>query len=481
MMLTTDGVYKSIALPPRVLENGLNSEIPKPGLGHSYTKLSNGSSEIEMDTIVEVEDLSVDGRPVLSSEDSGDWSSSSSVPELASISEPTRHPRRHKRRPLGGEHRRRRGSNRQSSFQEFRSDVQHAATETYLISRLTLTLLRYLGIGTRWIGMFIRLALYALFLMPGFIQVGFFYYFSKSVHRSIIYGDQPRNRLDLYLPPESDKPKPVVIFVTGGAWIIGYKAWGSLLGQQLLERNVIVVCIDYRNFPQGCVSDMISDITTGIGYVVQNIASYGGDTDRLYLAGQSAGAHLAACALIMQAEKEYFEDPTKIVWRASQLRAYLALSGGFNLLKLVEHFHQRGLYRSLFLSVMEGEASLPLFSPEIMVMNPSFRPAVPLLPPITLFHGMADFSIPYEASVTFGEALQLVGAKVSTILYPDKTHTDLFLQDPMRGGKDKLLGDILSIVFADDEEAKAEDAVTMMRRRLVPEILLQLGRKVSPF
>jgi hypothetical protein len=30
----------------------------------------------------------------------------------------------------------------------------------------------------------------------------------------------------------------------------------------------------------------------------------------------------------MQAKKEYFEDPTKIVWRASQLRGYLALSGG---------------------------------------------------------------------------------------------------------------------------------------------------------
>jgi hypothetical protein len=159
MMLTTDGVYKSIALPPRVLENGLNSEIPKPGLGHSYTKLSNGSSEIEMDTIVEVEDLSVDGRPVLSSEESGDWSSSSSVPELASISEPTRHPHRHKRHPLGGEHRRRRGSNRQNSFQEFRSDVQHAATETYLISRLTLTLLRYLGCG-----LFSSMFLFAAFL-----------------------------------------------------------------------------------------------------------------------------------------------------------------------------------------------------------------------------------------------------------------------------------------------------------------------------
>jgi prenylcysteine alpha-carboxyl methylesterase len=46
---------------------------------------------------------------------------------------------------------------------------------------------------------------------------------------------------------------------------------------------------------------------------------------------------------------------------------------------------------------MEGEESLPLFSPEIMVMDPSFRQAVPLLPPITLFHGTADYSIPYEA------------------------------------------------------------------------------------
>jgi hypothetical protein len=31
-------------------------------------------------------------------------------------------------------------------------------------------------------------------------------------------------------------------------------------------------------------------------------------------------------------------------------------------------------------------------------------------------------------SVTFGEALRSVGAKVTTVLYPDKTHTDLFLQ-----------------------------------------------------
>ena len=60
-----------------------------------------------------------------------------------------------------------------------------------------------------------------MLLMPGFLQVAYYYYFTSNVKRSIVYGDQPRNRLDLYLPADIDKPKPVLIFVTGGAWIIG--------------------------------------------------------------------------------------------------------------------------------------------------------------------------------------------------------------------------------------------------------------------
>jgi hypothetical protein len=47
--------------------------------------------------------------------------------------------------------------------------------------------------------------------------------------------------------------------------------------------------------------------------------------------------------------------------------------------------------------IMEGEESLPLYSPECIARSPSFRDAVHLLPPITLFHGQADYSIPYAA------------------------------------------------------------------------------------
>lgn len=389
----------------------------------------------------------------------------------------------HRRRTFSGPSKFGKGSPlRQGSLKEFTQDVRHAATETFMITRLALTLLKLLGVGTRWIGKFIRLGLYAACLMIGFLQVGYFYYFDPRVHRSIIYGNQPRNRFDLYLPPNTDKPRPVVIFVTGGAWVIGYKAWGSLLALKFLDRNIIVACIDYRNFPQGSISDMISDVTTGIGYVFRNLESYGGDPNMVYLAGQSAGAHLAACALLMQAEKEITQDPADLVWRSSQINACMAISGGYNLTKLSEHFHKRGLYKQIFFSMMEGEKSLPKFSPEYMVLTPAFRRAVPLLPPITLYHGTADYSIPHVSSVAFAVALRLVGARVNTVFYPDKTHTDLFLQDPMRGGKDELLADMISLIHENDEEARAEGVKEAhCCQRLVPEFLLQLARLVSPF
>ncbi|EOY20499.1 Alpha/beta-Hydrolases superfamily protein [Theobroma cacao] len=81
-------------------------------------------------------------------------------------------------------------------------------------------------------------------------------------------------------------------------------AWGSLLGLQLAERDIIVACVDYRNFPQGTISDMVKDVSQGISFVCNIIGEYGGDPNRIYLMGQSAGAHVSACVLLEQAIRE---------------------------------------------------------------------------------------------------------------------------------------------------------------------------------
>ncbi|RLN11529.1 putative isoprenylcysteine alpha-carbonyl methylesterase ICMEL1 [Panicum miliaceum] len=356
----------------------------------------------------------------------------------------------------------------------FRREVGRAAAETFLLTRLTLILLRYLGIGYRWIQQFLALCCYTFLLMPGFIQVVYYYFFSSQVHRSVVYGDQPRNRLDLYIPTSMTGLKPVVAFVTGGAWIIGYKGWGALLGRRLAERGIIVACIDYRNFPQGTIGDMVEDASQGISFVCNSIASYGGDPNRIYLVGQSAGAHIAACALLNQAIRECGEGDTSS-WSVSQIKAYFGISGGYNLLNLVDHFHRRGLYRSIFLSIMEGEESLQKFSPQMMIKESSARSAVSLLPHIILFHGTSDCSIPSAESQAFADALQQHGAKADLFLYEGKTHTDLFLQDPLRGGRDKMLEEIASVIHSEDPGVSADHLAVPVARRLVPEFMLKLA------
>ncbi|XP_071716427.1 isoprenylcysteine alpha-carbonyl methylesterase ICME-like [Rutidosis leptorrhynchoides] len=347
-----------------------------------------------------------------------------------------------------------------------------------LITRAGSKVVALIGSGYRLITGFISLQCYAILIMPGVLQVAYYYYFSSQIRRDIVFGDQPRNKLDIFLP-KNDVPKPVIAFITGGAWVIGYKAWGSLLGRHLSEAGIIVACIDYRNYPKATMSEMVQDASRGISFVCNNISEYGGDPNRIYLMGQSAGAHIAACALVEQAIKE--SVPTQSTsWSVSQIKAYLGLSGGYNMFKLADHLTTRGPYKSLFFSIMEGEQSMSKFSPEITVQDPHNKNAVSLLPPVILFHGTADYSIPTDCSKTFVDALQRVGVKAELMLYEGKTHTDVFVQDPMRG-EDKLFDDLVKIIHAGDEEALAKLAKAPPRRRLVPEFMLKLAARISPF
>ncbi|KAK1416176.1 hypothetical protein QVD17_31965 [Tagetes erecta] len=339
----------------------------------------------------------------------------------------------------------------------------------------------YIRSGYKLITGFLSLQCYSFLIMPGVLQVAYYYYFSTQIRRDIVFGDQPRNKLDIYLPKSDGKngPKPVIAFITGGAWVIGYKAWGSLLGRHLSGTDVIVACIDYRNYPKATISEMVQDASRGISFVCNNITEYGGDPNRIYLMGQSAGAHIAACALVEQAIKE--SDATQsTTWSVSQIKAYFGLSGGYNMLNLADHLNTRGPYKSLFMRIMEGEESLSKYSPEIVVQDPNNKNAVALLPPVTLFHGTADYSIPADCSKTFADSLQRLGVTTELKLYEGKTHTDVFVQDPMRGD-DKLFDDLVAIIHAGDEEALARQARAPPRRRLVPEFMLKLAGKVSPF
>ena len=89
---------------------------------------------------------------------------------------------------------------------------------------------------------------------------------------------------------------------SGGAWMIGYKGWSGFMGMCMAQLGVIVVSPDYRNYPQGTISDMEQDISTAIQWTFDNIEKYGGDITRIFLCGQSAGSHISTLTLLNRAK-----------------------------------------------------------------------------------------------------------------------------------------------------------------------------------
>jgi acetyl esterase/lipase len=175
--------------------------------------------------------------------------------------------------------------------------------------------------------MFAQLIGYATILAPAWYWMGRHYFTSPFIHRDIKYGPSHRNDLDIYVPNRKGRELvrderhkyPVVVFFTGGAWVIGYKAWMAFAGFALCRMGVLCVTPDYRNHPQGCIDDMLVDVNTAMEWVVAHVEEWGGDINRIYLVGQSAGAHLSALAMLVNAKQyahtTYSKDDCDTVMR----------------------------------------------------------------------------------------------------------------------------------------------------------------------
>ena len=123
------------------------------------------------------------------------------------------------------------------------------------IPRLTYRLFRaVLWTGPTWFLRLLRLILFGILLTPVWIRIGWFYVTSPNIRRNVRYGSRARNFLDIFFPDQvlGGRRCPVVVLISGCAWIIGYKAWGVFVARILMEYGLICVLVDYRNFPQVC-------------------------------------------------------------------------------------------------------------------------------------------------------------------------------------------------------------------------------------
>ncbi len=108
-----------------------------------------------------------------------------------------------------------------------------------------------------------------------------------------------RQVLDIYTPEAAAKEKlPVMFWIHGGGWQVGDKSDVALKPKVLTEREFVFVSTNYRLLPDVTMDVLIRDVAKSLGWVHRNIAKYGGDPQRIFVGGHSAGAQLAALICI---------------------------------------------------------------------------------------------------------------------------------------------------------------------------------------
>jgi arylformamidase len=104
-----------------------------------------------------------------------------------------------------------------------------------------------------------------------------------------------RHVLDVYSPAESDLVgSPIVIWIHGGGWVVGDKSAVDRKPKVLTDKGYLFVAMNYRLLPEVSMEELLSDVAKAVGWTARNAEKYGGDPNRLVLAGHSAGAQVAA-------------------------------------------------------------------------------------------------------------------------------------------------------------------------------------------
>jgi arylformamidase len=115
---------------------------------------------------------------------------------------------------------------------------------------------------------------------------------SMSCSLDVPYGRHERHKLDIF--PVSKPGAPILAFVHGGYWHMRDKTLVHFIAPFYVAAGINFISIGYRLCPEVGIGDVVEDVRNALGWAHGHAADFGGNAEQLYVAGHSAGGHLAA-------------------------------------------------------------------------------------------------------------------------------------------------------------------------------------------
>jgi acetyl esterase/lipase len=222
--------------------------------------------------------------------------------------------------------------------------------------------------------------------------------------------------LDVFYPASLEGTRralPTVVWIHGGGWIAGGKSEVANYMRILAARGYTVAAVDYSLAPGNRYPKPVQQVNRALGYLVRNAARLHIDPSRLFLAGDSAGAQIAAQMANVVSSAEYARAVGIVPEIArAELRGVILHCGVYEVGR--ERYDELFSFRKAMVWAYAGSRSFG--------SDKSFEPfsvaryVTPAFPPALISAGNADPLLP--SSVAFANALAKQRVLVDRLFFP---------------------------------------------------------------
>jgi len=164
--------------------------------------------------------------------------------------------------------------------------------------------------------------------------------------KDLQYGDHARECLDIF--PSNKSNATVLVFIHGGYWQLFDKTKFHFIAEAFLLHNITTVLINYPLAPDATMDEIVASCYKAMIWLRQNLADFNADPNDVYIAGHSAGAHLAA----MLMNKQWADEMPHFI------KGICLLSGLFNLIPIQISYRNESLRMNKEIAIRNSPVEL---------------------------------------------------------------------------------------------------------------------------
>lgn len=208
-------------------------------------------------------------------------------------------------------------------------------------------------------------------------------------------------KMDIYLPPASNGPAPVVINIHGGGWNKGVKE--SQTGFNTFFKNGFAVAnIEYRLSGQATAPAAVEDARCALIYLIKNAKQLNIDVNRIVVMGGSAGGHLALMAGLLGNDRRFDGNCPGV-----ENVKVAAIIDKYGITDVWDWAYGPNLTSRSAAQWLGARSKDEAFSRSVSPMTYVNRNS----PPTFIVHGDADPTVPYQESVALHKKMMEAGVK----------------------------------------------------------------------